>query len=83
MAHTGVKKKPVGKMLVTGILSIGLYAVLLSNQDKVNGIFGKGGWYALLPIATAFVFSFIHGTFTSHFWTVLGIEAAKKKKEVK
>ncbi len=83
MAYSSVKKKPVGKMLVTGILSIGLYAMLLSNQDKVNEIFGKGGWYALLPIATAFVFSFIHGMFTGHFWTVLGIEAAKKKKEVK
>lgn len=83
MAYSSVKKKPVGKMLVTGILSIGLYAMLLSNQDKVNEIFGKGGWYALLPIATAFVFSFIHGSFTGHFWTVLGIEAAKKKKEVK
>jgi hypothetical protein len=44
---------------------------------------GKGGMYAFLPIVTAFVFSYIHGTFTGHFWTVLGIEAARKKKEVK
>jgi hypothetical protein len=83
MAPSSTKKKPVGKMIVMGILSIALYAALLSNQDMVNSVFGKGGWYALLPIATAFVFSFIHGAFTGDFWTVLGIEAAKKKKEVK
>ncbi len=35
------------------------------------------------PIITAFVFSYFHGSFTGNFWTVLGIEAAKKKKEVK
>jgi hypothetical protein len=31
----------------------------------------------------AFVFSYFHGSFTGNFWTVLGIEAARKKKEVK
>lgn len=80
MTPNSTKKKPVGKMLVMGTISIALYAALLSNQDAVNSIFGRGGWYALLPIVTAFVFSFIHGAFTSDFWTVLGIEAAKKKE---
>jgi hypothetical protein len=28
------------------------------------------------------MFSFIHGSFTGNFWTVLGVEASKKKKEV-
>jgi F0F1-type ATP synthase assembly protein I len=78
-----MKRKPVGKLLVTGIISVALYAALLANQDVINSTFGRGGLYAFLPIAMAFVFSFIHGTFTGHFWTVLGIEAAKKKKEVK
>ena len=77
------RKKPIGKMFVMGIISIGMYAALLDNQDQINEIFGKGGWYALLPIATAFLFSFIHGAFTGDFWTVMGIEAAKMKKEVK
>ena len=80
---TSTRKKPVGKMLVTGIISIALYAALLANQDVLNSTFGKGGMYAFLPIAMAFVFSFFHGAFTGHFWSVLGIEAAKKKKEVK
>jgi F0F1-type ATP synthase assembly protein I len=83
MATSGTKKKPVGKMLVMGLISIALYALLLIKQDEVNLMFGKGGWYAFLPIITAFVFSFVHGSFTGDFWTVLGVEAARKKKEVK
>ena len=83
MAQGSTKKKPVVKMLVMGIISIGLYAALLANQELLNGTFGKGGWYAFLPIITAFIFSFVHGTFTGDFWTVLGVEAAKKKVEVK
>ena len=83
MAHSTTKKKPVGAMIVMGIISLALYATLLLNQDLVNSIFVKGGLYALLPIVTAFVFSFFHGSFTGHFWTVLGVEASKKKMEVK
>jgi hypothetical protein len=83
MAAHSSKKKPVGKMIVMGLISIALYTYLLTSQDQVNSTFAKGGWYALLPIITAFVFSFVHGSFTGDFWTVLGIEAAKKKKEVK
>jgi len=83
MAHSSTKKKPIGKMLIMGIISIALYAALLMKQDLVNSSFAKGGLYAFLPIATAFIFSFIHGSFTGNFWTVMGIEAAKKKKEVK
>lgn len=76
------RKKPIGKMLVMAGISAALYTALLSNQEQINEIFGKGGWYALLPIATAFLFSFVHGAFTGDFWTVMGIEAAKMKKEV-
>jgi F0F1-type ATP synthase assembly protein I len=83
MAQSTTKKKPVGKLIVMGIISIALYSTLLLKQDLVNSNFARGGMYALLPIVTAFLFSFIHGSFTGNFWTVLGIEAAKKKKEVK
>ncbi|MEK6699437.1 MAG: hypothetical protein AABZ10_10420 [Nitrospirota bacterium] len=83
MAVNSTKKKPVGAMIVMGLISIALYATLLLKQDLVNSTFAKGGLYALLPIVTAFVFSYIHGSFTGNFWTVMGIEAAKKKKEVK
>jgi hypothetical protein len=83
MAQSTTRKKPVVAMIVMGIVSVALYATLLAKQDLVNSTFAKGGFYALLPIITAFVFSYFHGTFTGHFWTVLGVEASKKKKEVK
>ena len=77
------RKKPLGTMIITGIVSIALYGLLLSNQDAANDYVSRGGLFAFLPIAVAFLFSIVHGSFTGKFWTVLGIEAAKKKKEVK
>jgi hypothetical protein len=29
-------------------------------------------------VATVFLFSYIHGNFTSYFWSALGIEASKR-----
>jgi hypothetical protein len=83
MAQSTTKKKPVGAMIVMGIISLALYTILLLKQDLINNTFAQGGWYALLPSITAFVFSYFHGSFTGNFWTVLGVEAARKKKEVK
>ncbi len=85
MARTSqsTKKKPYGTLLIMGLLSAALYVLLLLKQDPINKYFAMGGFYAFLPIATAFIFSYVHGTFTGNFWTVLGIEASKKKKEVK
>ena len=78
MTATTKKRALVGAILM-GALSIGMYVLLFLKQDLVNGTFGKGGVYALLPIVTAFAFSFVHGSFTGNFWTALGIEAAKGK----
>jgi len=78
MAAT-TRKKALVSAIVMGALSIGLYALLFVKEDLINSTFGKGGAYALLPIATAFLFSFVHGSFTGNFWTVLGVEAAKSK----
>jgi hypothetical protein len=83
MARNQQKKKPYGTMAIMGILSIALYITLLMQQDIITRYFALGGVYAFLPIITAFLFSYIHGNFTGSFWTVLGIEAAKRKKEVK
>ncbi len=81
MAST--KKKPYLKALLWGAVSVAIYAALLQYQDAITATFGKGGMYAVLPIATAFLFSIVHGSFTGHFWTVMGVEAAKKVKEGK
>ena len=83
MSEQNVKKKPYAKMMFMGIISIALYVILLLKQDIINKYFANGGIYAFLPIATAFIFSFFHGSFTGNFWTVMGIEASKKRKEVK
>ena len=71
------KKKPVGKLVIFGIFSAAAYVVLLTHQSFVTAYFTRGALYAFLPIATAFAFSFVHGNFTSYFWTVLGVEAKK------
>lgn len=83
MAGSNSKKRPIGKMVIMGIVSLALYAALLLKQDVINSYFARGGVYAFLPILTAFMFSFVHGSFTGDFWTVLGIEASRKKQEVK
>ena len=70
-------KKPVGKLVLFGICTGAAYTALLMNQALITAYFTKGALYALLPIATAFAFSFLHGNFTSLFWTVLGVEAKK------
>ena len=77
------KKKPYVKMIFMGIISAAMYAMLLLKQDLLNDYFGRGGAYAFLPIAAAFAFSIVHGSFTGDFWTVIGVEAAKKKREVR
>ena len=76
-------KRPYLQTALFGVVSIALYVLLLAKQDLINDNFAKGGLYALLPIAMAFVFSFFHGHFTGYFWSSLGVEASKKTKEVK
>jgi F0F1-type ATP synthase assembly protein I len=76
------KKKPYGKAILFGIVVSVLYITLLTHQSLITSNYTRGGLYALLPIVTAFVFSYFHGSFTGAFWTLLGVEA-KKKKEVK
>jgi len=71
------KKKPVGKMVLFGAMSLGAYALLLTNMKVVTETFTLGGWYAVLPVGTAFLFSFVHGAFASNFLSVLGLEPKK------
>ena len=71
------RNKQVGKTLLFGLLSIALYAAVFSHATAVAHFFARGAWYAILPIITVFLFSFVHGSFASHVWTLLGIEARK------
>ncbi|MDD3580733.1 MAG: hypothetical protein PHW74_06915 [Desulfobacca sp.] len=60
-----------------GAVSAALYAAVFTNSATVTTYFTKGGAYAILPVATAFLFSFVHGAFASNFWSALGIEASR------
>jgi hypothetical protein len=75
----GKKKKPYLKAVIFGVLSIASYVFLFKNVTLVMDNFTHGGWYAALPVGTAFYFSFLHGAFASNTLDVLGLEAKKKK----
>ena len=77
MASTSSKKGYLVKTLIFGALTAGLYAAVFTNQQWIMKYFTKGGIFALLPVATVFVFSYAHGSFTSNFWSALGIEGSK------
>lgn len=76
MAKEINKKKPVGKTLGYGAITVAFYAAVFTNADTVTNYFSRGGWYAALPILTVFAFSFAHGAFASNLWSLMGIEAA-------
>lgn len=82
MAKGYPKSRTHGRMILTGAISAVLYAVLIMNQEFIISHWARGGLFAFLPITTAFVFSYFHGSFTGHFWKALGIEASRKKEEV-
>lgn len=71
------KKRPVAKMILFGAMSLGAYSLLFSNEALVTNTYTLGGWHAVLPVGTAFLFSFMHGAFASNFLDVLGLEAKK------
>lgn len=76
---SGVQKRGyLGKTIGYGLATVGLYAAVFMNADTVMSSFTRGGWFAAMPIATVFLFSFVHGAFASHLWSLLGIEAMKK-----
>jgi len=77
------KKKLVLQTLLFGAITAVLYAAVFSNSASIVEIFSRGGYYAAFPIATVFVFSFAHGSFSSKLWSVLGIEAITKQAAIR
>ncbi len=66
------------KTVGLGAATAALYAAVFLNSGTIMKYFTMGGWYAALPIATVFVFSFVHGAFAHYVWEVLGIQAPRK-----
>ncbi|MGC8604311.1 MAG: hypothetical protein ACP5VS_11565 [Desulfomonilaceae bacterium] len=73
------RKKILMRTLIYGAITTALYAAVFSNASPITELFAKGGYYAALPIATVFIFSFAHGAFSSNLWSVVGIEAITKQ----
>ncbi len=71
------RKRHVSRTLIFGAMAVALYAAVFTHTDQIMTYFTKGGFYALLPVATVFLFSYVHGSFTSSFWSALGIEGSK------
>jgi len=75
---TTSRKRHVKSCILFGALTSALYATVFLHQELVMKYFTKGGLFAVLPVATVFAVSYLHGNFTSSFWSALGIEGSKK-----
>lgn len=63
-----------------GALSATLYYSLYHFNEQILEWSKQGGWYFIVPITIAFIFSGVHGAFTGHFWDLLGVKAKTIKK---
>jgi len=70
--------KLINKTFGLGLISATFYAAVFTNLTPVMKYFTKGGIFATLPIATVLIVSFVHASFASNLWSLLGIEATKK-----
>lgn len=69
--------RPRLKLAALTVLSAGLYAGLYLYHQPILELTGRGGWFFIVPVTVAFVFSYAHGAFTGAFWDALGIHARK------
>lgn len=78
------RKKTVIATAVFGVGSLTLYLLLFAYADQLvlwaEQTRQGNKLLFLIPIAIAFVFSWVHGSFTGHFWELLGVRAAGKHK---
>ena len=75
--------KPWMPFLASGVASALCYVLLFANEKEVMAAFTRtDGWYPVLPVLTAFVFSLAHGAFTGYFWAVMGVAARPVAREV-
>ena len=73
------RRKPYPQLIASGIVSAALYLLLYLYEREILADFTRtDGWYPVLPVVAAFVFSFAHGVFTACFWEVLGIRGRKR-----
>ncbi len=71
------RKRNVARTIVFGAAAVALYAAVFTHSELITNLSAKGGLYAVVPVVTVFLFSYVHGSFTGAFWSALGIEASK------
>ncbi len=74
------KNKLFLQTILLGAMSVVLYFLLFYFEDRLlerSRGFSPDGWFFLVPIVIAFVFSAVHGVFTSNFWELLGVRAKR------
>ncbi|MBD3670014.1 MAG: hypothetical protein HUJ29_04500 [Gammaproteobacteria bacterium] len=75
------KKAGIAGVIIFGVLSAVLYTLLYFYSDllrQASQLVQQGDKILfLIPIGLAFVFSYIHGSFTDRFWSALGLKAKK------
>jgi predicted membrane-bound dolichyl-phosphate-mannose-protein mannosyltransferase len=74
----------LAKAVSYGAASAALYVLLYLYADETVALArrtheGERIWF-LVPIVIAFVFSYVHGAFTGHFWDAIGLSPAGKKR---
>lgn len=76
-----LSKRRLAAALALGAMSAALYFLLYLFADEITALAVKARegqkLYALVPIAIALVFSFVHGTFTGRFWDLIGLKAKR------
>ncbi len=73
-------KRALYQALAYGAVSLALYLALYFYADQILELSRQGRWYFIVPIAIAFIFSAVHGTFTGQFWDLFGIKAKQARK---
>lgn len=73
-------RKTITATLSYGLVSAALYGLLIAYSDLFVELAqrtreGEKAWF-LIPLAIAFLFSWVHGNFTGYFWEALGLRAA-------
>lgn len=61
------------KLLGYGVVSLALYTMLFLYAEQILEFSVRGGWFFILPVVLALIFSFAHGAFVSAFWDKIGI----------
>jgi hypothetical protein len=71
------RSREITRLALFGVASMGLYALLFAFEQEILDFTHQGRWTFVVPVAIAFLMSYVHGGFTASFWDWFGIRAKK------